>query len=209
MPPLSFFLQTVLLPTFMQVVPRVTPRHGKEMENLKHCFLLVQCLNLLKSETLTLLFLCFCSNRCLIHSPENNSAERVKCISSASSKPCFYVYRRNDSSVLPGTTPLRRKNYFLWMFKSLNWFLFHLNVNPLPLLQCVAAGWHRGRSNSLKWYNLDITTSWRELVGGKNTSQGWSLHKLQLLSVSATLKFVPVVSANQLLPEVKCQICPR
>lgn len=113
MPPLSFSLQTMLLQTFMQVVHHVTLRHGEEMENLKHCFLLVQCLNQLNSETLTLLFLCFCSNRCLIHPPENNSAERVKCISGASFKHCFYVYRRNESSVLPGTAPLRRKNYFL------------------------------------------------------------------------------------------------
>lgn len=104
MSPLSFFMQTVLLlPTFTQVFHHMTPRHRKG--DFVTLFLLAQCLNQLKSKPVTLLFLSFSSNRCLICSPENNSAERVKSISCASSKLCFYWSRRNESSVVPDSIP--------------------------------------------------------------------------------------------------------
>lgn len=94
---LPLFLQVVLLETFLLVVHHVSPRNVEPVS-------VSAVFDSVESKTLRLLFLVYSSNRYLICSPENNSAEYVKSISCASSKPFHHVCRRNGSSVLPGST---------------------------------------------------------------------------------------------------------
>lgn len=94
---LPLFLQVVLLQTFLLVVHHVSPRNVESVS-------VGAVFESVKSKTLTLLLLVCSSNKYLICSPENNSAEYVKSISCASSKPFLYVCRRNGSSVFPGST---------------------------------------------------------------------------------------------------------